>query len=1319
MELILGHREVDDMIDPILCRPPPEDPEALSKWTRKDKTARMAIGISLSDEMLKNVRHTTTALEMWQEICNVHQRHTLLNKLAARRDFYTATMKQGEQMLVYINRVRQMASHLESMDVKIDEKEMAMAVLNGLPSSFRTLITALDAIGDDDPSFAFDKVRSRLLQEERRTSMLRNSSHTSQQASALVNLSGKQPRRANRKYCSHCHRTNHTEPYCWEKHGRPNHSRSNKPRGSTSPATSVPMQTAAVAMEPSEEEVDYVCLLSSAIGACNSSHERKATVWHIDSAATSHITFDRSMFKTYTSEIPFNVTMGDKSSSIAIGRGDIHLPIIVKGVTSTCILRNVLHVPSFVFSLISVSTLTSRGLSLSFINDTVEIKKNNSIVALGTRRHGLYTLHTTPHEHNVEVACVASLELWHRRLGHVHHAAISHMAKHSLVKGLQIAGGTTTQQPCKGCLAGKMARAPIPHASDTRATGLLDLVHTDVAGPMETSSKGGARYFVTFIDDKSRWLSVYPIAHKSDSFSSFQHFRNTAETHTGRKIRQLRSDGGGEYFSNEFSEFLITHGITRQTTAPYTPQQNGVSERMNRTLKDLIRAMLHHNSVPADFWAEALDCAAYVRNRVTSRGIPSDKTPFELWMGRKPDISHLKVFGSQCWYKVPQIRLTSLNSRSSPAMMIGYSKTQKAYKLWDDQTNTVVISRDVVFDESASDETTQPRSVEDSTYIDDDNTLSYIPDHPQPRMQKSDDESPTPPQSPSISGGESSPIASPSSPAHPTIPASPSNLSIPSAPRKSSRPRKPPTQWWKPTALVSIAPELLTFTTATEGEDSKLWLKAIDSEMESLYTNQTWILVPRSEARNLLSCKWLFKIKDVVNDDGTNGVKYKARLVTRGFEQQYGVDYEETYAPVVKLCTLRTFLAIVAHKSLHCDQMDVKTAFLYGDLDQDIYMEQPEGFVHPQYPNHVCKLQRALYGLKQAPRQWHAKIDEFVIGILKFETSPYDPCLYVKYEGGAMVIITLYVDDLLMASSNRRLLDWLKGEFNKRFSMKDCGEAKVCLGLEIVRSSSRGTLHLSQSRYVHKVLERFGMLDSSPVVTPMESQISPADLEGEPIDSTLYRSAVGSLMYLSVGTRPDISFAVGRLAQHVEHPTTRLWTAVKRVLRYLNGTRNLGLLYQADKPFHPIAYSDSDWGGCTINRKSTSGYVFLMAGGAVSWKSRKQGCVALSSSEAEYMALCAAVKESIWLSNIFRSITASEEYEPICINVDNQGSINMARNDVSGTRTKHIDIQYHFVRDSLDKNLYTMQYCPTSEMAADLLTKPLPRLLLHKFKDLI
>jgi len=208
-------------------------------------------------------------------------------------------------------------------------------------------------------------------------------------------------------------------------------------------------------------------------------------------------------------------------------------------------------------------------------------------------------------------------------------------------------------------------------------------------------------------------------------------------------------------------------------------------------------------------------------------------------------------------------------------------------------------------------------------------------------------------------------------------------------------------------------------------------------------------------------------------------------------------------------------------------------------------------------------------------------------------------------------------------------------------------------------------------------------------------------------------------MYLAVGTRPDIAFAVGRLAQHVEKPTKSLWVAVKRVLRYIAGTRSVGILYQGSISLTPIAYSDSDWGGCTLNRKSTSGYVFLMAGGAVSWKSKKQGCVAQSSSEAEYMALSAAVKEAIWLSNLVGFSSAATEPSPILINVDNQGSIKMAKNDASGTRTKHIDIQYHFVRDSLAEGLFSIDYCPTSEMAADLLTKPLARTLLEKFKNTI
>eukprot|EP00171_Calliarthron_tuberculosum_P005492 IDg5492t1 len=286
--------------------------------------------------------------------------------------------------------------------------------------------------------------------------------------------------------------------------------------------------------------------------------------------------------------------------------------------------------------------------------------------------------------------------------------------------------------------------------------------------------------------------------------------------------------------------------------------------------------------------------------------------------------------------------------------------------------------------------------------------------------------------------------------------------------------------------------------------------------------------------------------------------------------------------------------------------MDVITAFLNGSLKQLIYMEQPVGFENKKHPEYVCKLQKSIYGLKQASREWHEAIDAFLMSKMDFKTSPHDLCPYVRKYSNSLVIITLYVDDLLIASNSLKAIGSIKIKFSSRFKMKDCGKAAVCLGLEIYNNPSRKTVFINQERYAEKVLERFGMLTSKPVVTPMEKQITIENTQGEKIDSTLYRQAIGSLMYLSTGTRPDIAFAVGRLAKHVENPTKDLWVLVKRVLRYISGTRNFGIMIDGILPLFPAGYTDSDWGGCLTSRKSTSGFAFLMSGGAVSWKAKKQ-----------------------------------------------------------------------------------------------------------------
>eukprot|EP00171_Calliarthron_tuberculosum_P002751 IDg2751t1 len=458
--------------------------------------------------------------------------------------------------------------------------------------------------------------------------------------------------------------------------------------------------------------------------------------------------------------------------------------------------------------------------------------------------------------------------------------------------------------------------------------------------------------------------------------------------------------------------------------------------------------MMLHKNVPQEFWADALVTAAYIRNRVTSRGIPTDSTPYSLWMGRAPDVSHVRVFGSKCCTK--RLQAVDVNKEET------------------------IVSRDVVFNEAPSQDAILPdfSAPDQGGELDEDYSQNYNPrsekissTHSESSDDRDDETTATEP----IGGS-------------PTLSAT---LSTP-ATRKSTRNRQAPGKWWKATALYCAAPESsLSFNAATKGEESKQWLPAIQSEIDSIKKNNTWTLVPRTEARNILTSKWIFKRKDTLNEEGTPFSKYKARIVTRGFQQKEGIDYAETFAPVVRFTTIRIFLALVASLDLHCHQMDVKTAFLNGELDQDVYMEQPQGFHDPKYKDHVCKLQRALYGLKQAPRQWFSKINSFLINDLGFKSSAYDPCLYVRNRKSSTVLISLYVDDLLLACNNLDTLKWFKNAFFEKFDMTDCGEADVCLGFEIRRNRENKTLHLSQTRYTTKILERFGMGDCKLVVTPM------------------------------------------------------------------------------------------------------------------------------------------------------------------------------------------------------------------------------------------
>lgn len=494
--------------------------------------------------------------------------------------------------------------------------------------------------------------------------------------------------------------------------------------------------------------------------------------------------------------------------------------------------------------------------------------------------------------------------------------------------------------------------------------------------------------------------------------------------------------------------------------------------------------------------------------------------------------------------------------------------------------------------------------------------------------------------------------------------------------------------------------------------DADQWKEAMNAEIKSLLNAGTYEIVSLPPDCHAIGGKWVFTIKC-----GPNGeiIKYKARWVAQGFSQRYGIDYEETFAPVARFDSIRLILAQVAWFDWELHQMDVKSAYLNGTLEEEIYMRQPKGFAAPGAENKVCRLKKSLYGLKQAGRTWNKRIDS-VLRSLHFVPIHADPCVYVYKRDSVIIIISLYVDDLLLASPSLEQLTRVKAELSSSFDMEDLGEARFVLGIEITRDRLAGTLTISQGAYTEDVLQRFGMMDCNSISTPMEVGRHLEESAAVPLNparAKSYQSAVGALMYAAHGTRPDISFAVTTLSKFNSKPTLDHWQALKRVLRYLRGTIHYGITYhKADSPdTQPtlLGYCDSDYAEDRSDRRSITGYAFLLGGAAISWCSRKQATVSTSTTEAEYMAVSEAAKEAMWWRYFFTDL-GYDMTKATRILSDNQGSIKLSKNPENHRRTKHIDIRHHYIRERVEEGSLELIYVRTSQMAADVLTKPLGRL---------
>ena len=503
----------------------------------------------------------------------------------------------------------------------------------------------------------------------------------------------------------------------------------------------------------------------------------------------------------------------------------------------------------------------------------------------------------------------------------------------------------------------------------------------------------------------------------------------------------------------------------------------------------------------------------------------------------------------------------------------------------------------------------------------------------------------------------------------------------------------------------------ITYEEAVSCPQSELWLDAMRDEIQSMRHNGVWELIELPEGNRPIGCKWVYKTK---RDSKGKVEKFKARLVAKGFTQREGVDYEATFSPVSSKDSFRVIMALVAHFDMELHQMDVKTAFLNGDLKEEVYMVQPEGFVANNSGKLVCRLKKSIYGLKQASRQWYLKFHS-VVTSYGFVENKVDQCIYCKVSGRKFIFLILYVDDILLASSDLGLLHETKRMLSNNFDMKDLGEASFVLGIEIHRNRSCRLLGLSQRAYVDRVLERFNMqlckLGIAPVCKGDKlslSQCPHSEIEKAQMKNVPYASALGSIMYAQVCTRPDIAFATGLLGRYQSNPGHDHWVAAKKVMRYLKRTKDYMLIYKHVQDLQLVGYSDSDFAGCQDEKKSTTGYIFKLAGGAVSWKSEKQKLIASSTMQAEFVACFSATTQAIWLRNLIKELTVFDFVDRLIqLYCDSNSAVLFINNNSGLKGSKHMEVKYLTIKEKVQNGDVAVEHISTDDMIADPLTKGL------------
>ncbi|WVZ93433.1 hypothetical protein U9M48_039411 [Paspalum notatum var. saurae] len=988
-------------------------------------------------------------------------------------------------------------------------------------------------------------------------------------------------------------------------------------------------------------------------------------VWIMDSGCSRHMTGHRKWFSSLkpvsTKEY---ITFGDNGQGKVVGVGSVSL-------SAKLSLREVAFVRNLGFNLVSVSQLLDEGFEIRF-------KKGACCVLDAEETLG------RPHIRFGPARCLvaspsADIWKWHRRLGHLSFDLLVRLSSMGLIRGLPKLRAEK-DLVCHPCRHGKMVAASHIPVSQVMISYPGELLHMDTVGPARVASVSGKWYVLVIVDDFSRFSWVFFMEFKDEALGFVWDLvlRLTNESH--KAMRAIRSDNGGEFRNSCFENFCHDLGLEHQFSSPYTPPQNGVVERKNRTLVEMARTMLDEHRTPRRFWAEAVNTACYIANRIFLRAFLG-KTSYELRFGRQPSVKHLRAFGCRCFVLKKAGHLDKFESRCLDGIFLGYASNSRAFRVWILEAKQVVETCEVSFDEtmpcttpaielSGNDEEGTPIFEDEEGVVNDGDAGATAPAAaPAPSATSSDDEGgPLPTASSSLPRQQAQVEAGPVEDA--------GEVTSEIVPSRQVQRDHPPQDDWRHSpachtlfAFFSHSVYVASFEPrdVSHALSDPNWVNAMHEELDNFERNHVRDLVEPPPNRRPIGTKWVFK-----NKRGEDGmvVRNKARLLV--------------WKPLGFCLPLRPL------KASKLQQMDVKYAFPNGFIEEEVYVRQPPGFESARFPD------------LQAPRAWYARLKSFLLKS-GFVMGSVDKTLFLLSHGGDTLIVQIYVDDIIFGGSSHALVSSFAEQMSREFEMSLIGELQFFLGLQIKQGPEGTFIH--QANNTRDILKKFEMGDSKTMTTPMSTNTAfDADEDGEAVDQKEFRGIIGSLLYLTV-TKPDIQFAVRLCARYQASPRTSHRQAVKRIFRYLKFTPELGLWYSSGSSLSLRGFSDADHADCRIDRKSTSGTCQLLGTSLVSWSFRKQASVALSTTEAEYVAAASCCSQLLWMKATLSDFGL--RFGRIPLQVDSTSAISVVKNPVLHSRTKHIDVRFHFLRDHYEKGDIELIHVVSANKLADIFTKPL------------